>query len=248
MKKLSLTNEVRGIISGLKIESNVVFLGGQLPRPLYVKVNEVLELLGGKWNRKQQGHVFSEDPTDKIEDVLLTGEIVDTKKTYDFFETPKEIVDEMFQRALISPGDTILEPSAGRGAIADNIRHRYPENPLDCYEIDPINQKILRENGLKVVGSDFLGHCNVKYDRILMNPPFSKQQDIVHVSLAYHFLKPGGRLVAVMAAGIAFRKNSRTVDFMDGLKKNRGEVFSLPDGSFKASGTGVNTVLVTLVK
>lgn len=248
MKKLSLTNEVRGIISGLKIEANVVFLGDQLPRPLYLKVNEVLELLGGKWNRKQKGHVFSEDPTDKIEDVLLTGEIIDTKKTYDFFETPRDVVDEMLQRANIEDGMTVLEPSAGRGAIADNIRHKYPDNRLDCYELDPVNQKVLRENGLNVVGSDFLGHCNVKYDRIIMNPPFSKQQDIVHVSHAYAHLQTGGRLVAVMAAGITFRKNRRTVEFMEGVKKFHGEVFPLPEGSFKASGTGVNTVLVTLVK
>lgn len=248
MKKLSLTDEVRGIISGLKIEDNVVFLGDQLPRPLYLKVNEVLELLGGKWNRKQKGHVFSEDPTDKIEDVLLTGEIIDTKKTYDFFETPRDVVDEMLQRANIEDGMTILEPSAGHGAIAEVIRSRFPKCVIDCYELDPLNQKILRDKGFNVVGTDFLGHANVFYDRIVMNPPFSKQQDVTHASLAYHFLKPGGRLVAVMAAGITFRTNSRTVDFMAGVKKNHGEVTALPEGSFKASGTGVNTVLLTIVK
>ncbi len=33
-----------------------------------------------------------------------------------------------------------------------------------------------------------------------MNPPFSRQQDIRHVMHAAKFLKPGGRLVAVMGA------------------------------------------------
>ena len=43
-----------------------------------------------------------------------------------------------------------------------------------------------------------LGHHG-KYDRILMNPPFEKLQDIDHVRHCFDQLKEGGVLVAVMA-------------------------------------------------
>ena len=41
-----------------------------------LKVNDVLENIGGKWDRKAKGHVFDEDPTDRLETVFLTGEII----------------------------------------------------------------------------------------------------------------------------------------------------------------------------
>ena len=56
---------------------------------------------------------------------------------------------------------------------------------------------------LKVVCADFL-ECNGnlgKFDRIIMNPPFSDAADIKHIKHAIAFLKPGGRLVALCANG-----------------------------------------------
>jgi hypothetical protein len=40
-----------------------------------------------------------------------------------------------------------------------------------------------------------------KFDRVVMNPPFDHGADIKHVEHARKFLKPGGRLVAVVANG-----------------------------------------------
>jgi hypothetical protein len=83
-------------------------------------------------------------------------------------------------------------------------------------------------------------------DRILMNPPFAKTQDIRHVMHAVRFLKPGGKLVAIMAAGVNYRAHL-SVTFRDYLDRF-GTLQELPDGSFKVSGTDVRTVLVTLTK
>jgi 16S rRNA G1207 methylase RsmC len=85
------------------------------------------------------------------------------------------------------------------------------------------------------------------YDRILMNPPFSKQQDIDHVLHAWKFLKPGGRLVAIMSGGTDYRTNKKAVAFQN-LVAEHGHIEPLPEGSFEESGTGVNTVLVVLDK
>ncbi len=53
------------------------------------------------------------------------------------------------------------------------------------------------------------------FDRVVMNPPFERQQDIDHVSRAAGMLKPGGRLVSVMSAGVTFRENNKTRWFRD---------------------------------
>ena len=46
-----------------------------------------------------------------------------------YFPTPRDIVERMVTLADIRPGNTILEPSAGKGSIADVISEQYPEIP-----------------------------------------------------------------------------------------------------------------------
>ena len=84
------------------------------------------------------------------------------------------------------------------------------------------------------------------FDRIVMNPPFADQQDIRHVMHAATFLKPGGRLVAIMSAGVAFRDDRLSRAFRALLGERGGAIESLPEGAFQASGTGVRAVLVTI--
>lgn len=64
------------ILSRVTVVGNVIFLNcGQLDRKDYLAVNKILGSMKGKWDRTVQCHVFKEDPTDKLEHVLLTGEI-----------------------------------------------------------------------------------------------------------------------------------------------------------------------------
>ena len=53
------------------------------------------------------------------------------------------------------------------------------------------------------MGDDFLNPSEwataFKYDRIIANPPFTKNQDIDHVMQMWNFLKPGGRIVSIMS-------------------------------------------------
>ena len=71
--------------------------------------------------------------------------------------------------AGIKKGETILEPSAGKGAIARYIMD------CDCVESNEENRKYLSKHGYNLVGNDFLTF-NQEYDVIIANPPFSKQQ------------------------------------------------------------------------
>ena len=119
---------------------------------------------------------------------------------------------------------------------------------VDCYELMDSNFASLVE--AKIVCAwqqDFLTvEPNPIYDRVVMNPPFDKQADIKHVMHALKFLKPDGLLVSVMSAGVTFRDNKLTVDFRALIRERGGDIEALPDGSFKESGTGVNTVIVTI--
>jgi hypothetical protein len=120
---------------------------------------------------------------------------------------------------------------------------------LHLVEIEPTNRQVLREKGYKLVGKNFLKYKKKKplYDKIVMNPPFSRQQDIDHVLHAWKLLKPGGRLVSVMSGGTEYRQNKKALAFQE-LWNVYGYIEPLPPGSFEESGTGVNTVLVILDK
>lgn len=152
----------------------------------------------------------------------------------------------MLELAQIETGMTVLEPSAGQGAIAKEIA---AITRVDCVELQIKNVEILHAQNFSrvILHEDFLqlAPCPV-YDRVVMNPPFSKQEDILHVLHALAVLKPGGLLVLVMSAGITFRTNKLTADFRALLERRRGTIEDCPDESFKSVGTKVRTVIVTI--
>jgi len=233
------------ILSRVTIDNHQIFLTcGQLDRKQYLAVNKILEAMGGKWNRKTKSHVFTADPTEKLESVLLTGEISEPKKN-GYFPTPPELAKKIVEIAELKLGMTVLEPSAGRGGIADYIPATCQ---IHCIELLPENVQVLLEKGYEVEQADFLTIGPApRYDRVLMNPPFELQNDVNHVSHAWKFLKPGGKLISIMAAGVAFRENRKTIDFR-ALMDRYGYMERLPDASFKLSGTLVSTVLVVMEK
>lgn len=166
-----------------------------------------------------------------------------------FFPTPRSVTDDMIERADIDEGMSVLEPSAGKGDIADVLKEQ--GHDVKVVEIRPALQEILRMKGHDVVGDDFLEHEG-KYDRILMNPPFEKGQGIDHVRHAYDQLKPGGRIVAIMGEGTFFRDQKKYVAFREWLAEVGGISERLPEGAFKGikafKQTGVNARIVEINK
>lgn len=224
-------------------------LTGTLDRKLYTDTAKVLEAAGGKWNRKERAHLFDGDAADAIEPVILTGEIVSAKQQFGYFPTPALIVQQLIDLAGLKPGMTVLEPSAGRGAIASAVAAQGAT--VDCVEVQEDHASVIFDAGYAnlVLLRDFLTtDPGTGYDRVVMNPPFARQDDVRHVLHAHRFLKPGGLLVAVMSNGVTFRDTPLTREFRALLEAEGGELHPLPDGAFKESGTGVNTVIAVMPK
>lgn len=246
---MKIENDVLAVLSSAETVGSNVALTGQLDRALYMRVNKVLEAAGGKWNRKAKAHVFDGDAVERMEQIILSGSVVIPKDEFNFFPSPPAVVERLLALAEITPGMRVLEPSAGLGAIAWACAKAGAT--VDCYEIQQGNvfhcaMSAPMELG-RTVTADFLTVSpDPLYDRVVMNPPFMKQADIKHVTHAHQFLKPGGLLVAVMAAGVTFRTDSRTKEFQALVEQHGGRIEALPENSFKASGTGVNTVVAVI--
>lgn len=166
-----------------------------------------------------------------------------------FFPTPRAVVDLMIDKAEQEATfwENFADFSAGDGAIAERVRERYPDACLCLTEINPTLCTILQGKGFAATQADFLTvEPNPAFDVVLINPPFERLQDVEHVRHALEFLRPGGVLVAIMSAGTFFRTDSKSVDFRDWFEGMGGEVEDLPEGSFRESGTGVATKIVTI--
>lgn len=244
---MRIDNEVLNVLSRAKVDGVMLMLTGQLDRALYTKTNKVLEAAGGKWNRKAGAHVFAADAASRVEDMILTGAVEVPKDEFNYFPSPAAVVSRLIELADIERGMRVLEPSAGRGAIAYACAEKGAL--VNCYELMEANFAALAGDARlgPVRHMDFLSQApEASYDRVVMNPPFIKQADIRHVQHALEFLKPGGRLVSVMAASVTFRDNKLTSDFRDLVADRGGSIEACPEGSFKASGTMVSTVIVTI--
>ncbi|MBN2003771.1 MAG: hypothetical protein JXA21_10475 [Anaerolineae bacterium] len=171
---------------------------------------------------------------------LLVGQIPG------FFPTPEDVIRTLIGYAGIVPGHRCLEPSAGRGDIADVLRQH--TDSVDVCERHRSLCDILDLKGYRLAEFDFMEYNpGPLYDRIVMNPPFENGQDVEHVLHAYDLLNDDGRLVSVMSASVKFNHQRKYVDFRQFIE-DHGWWKDLPEGSFKASGTNVATVLVVLDK
>lgn len=165
-----------------------------------------------------------------------------------YFPTPAALVARMIEAADLEPGARVLEPSAGSGAIADAARDA--GHNVFCVERHATLAAILASKGHEVRQSDFMEYParGGFYDAVLMNPPFEAGQDCAHVRHAWKFLKPGGALVAIMGVGVTFRQQRPYSDFREWSESLGGEFVEIPAGTFKESGTGVASVMLTLRK
>lgn len=242
---MKVDNEVLAVLSNAETTGPMLKLIGQLDRALYARTNKVLEAAGGKWNRKAGGHTFAGDAADAMEQILLTGQVT-VPQDFGYFPTPAPIVQQLLAAAKIEPGMRVLEPSAGQGAIAYEVaKITY----VDCVELLPANAEKITVGGkiISLTTGNFLNQMpKTLFDRVVMNPPFAKQDDIRHVMHALQFLREDGLLVSVMAAGVLFRDNRLTVDFRNLVKKRGGTIVELSEGAFNTSGTMVRTVIVTI--
>ena len=123
----------------------------------------------------------------------------------EFYPTPRKLAGKMIARLDLSRVKTALEPSAGKGDLAECLlsaikKFSHGRNiDLDCIEIDENLRYILNGKGFRVVHDDFLTFSTGKrYDLIIMNPPFSNGDE--HLLKAISLMEHGGQIVCLLNA------------------------------------------------
>lgn len=269
--KIKVTDEVAKVLRESTLGADRLTLPpAQLARPLYDAVMKVIGAAGGKWNKSAKAHLFPEgtDPREVFSEALETGSIEHTKNVRQAFYTPPDVAVRVIEAATIGRDHLVLEPSAGGGALVDAVTLNEFE-AITAIEMDPQAAALLTKScegcdDIQVLIGDFLSFepCALgseptndkqlpRFDRVVMNPPFTGGQDIQHIRHAFSFLWPGGRLVSVVPTNVLSNTSRAYAEFrkwLDGPYTADWEWIKLPAGSFAASGTQIDTALLVIDK
>lgn len=174
-----------------------------------------------------------------------------------FYPTPVSVIDKMFSLVHPGSGDMILEPSAGDGAILRQIPRLADDRRIDNLTVHAIEYNdtlrgYLTEQGFNVIGGDFLVEApkllvqGIRYDLILMNPPFENGQPLAHIRAAYDLLHEQGELVAVVPPSVFTNTTGKFLEFQYWIENGVGTYtrHDLPDNAFRESGTNVRAELL----
>jgi predicted RNA methylase len=177
------------------------------------------------------------------------------------FSTPAAYAYLVVRAAMIEQGDLVLEPSAGLGSLAMFARARGAKLILN--ELDPVRAAALKT---------FLGQDVTQFDAgkiddrldpklrptaVVMNPPFSvsatrgayKGTSAEHVLSAYRRLQKGGRLAAIVQAGLAPSKDWTENFYARVLEAGSIVLNAEVDGSvYKKHGTTIDTRVLVIDK
>ncbi|VDC34038.1 DUF4942 domain-containing protein [Pseudogemmobacter humi] len=172
-----------------------------------------------------------------------------------FYATPGTVAEEALRDLYLSPGNKVLEPSAGIGGLVAPLVEK--GCMVDAIEIHPERAATLAGRnlpGVTVRCTNFLGLTpREDYDLVVMNPPFAGTHWMDHVMQGWAFLKPGGQLVAILPASAEVNetpKHERFRAWAGKVGRDRwGRMFrDLPPESFREVGVNINTVVLTMRK
>jgi hypothetical protein len=128
----------------------------------------------------------------------------------DFYPTPHSLINKMLSKLDFKMISSVLEPSAGKGDLVDEIikKFQYAHSTyynreakwdIDCIEIDKNLQYILKGKSYRVIHDDFLTFETYKtYDAIIANFPFSEGDK--HLLKALSMQENGGQIVCLLNA------------------------------------------------
>jgi len=194
------------------------------------KAEDVLVSLGGV-KRSHSGFFFDYEVGEALAGVICSGRVPD-KVAHQFYPTPEDMAQRVIDAAAIGDGHRVLEPSAGMGALACRV----PEGAyLRAVEVSELHCDVLRSKGVDVERDDFLKMSGETFDRIVMNPPFSKGRWQMHLYHAMSMTKPGGRIAAVLPA------SAKNMAVPEGWTCQFGEPEAFP-------GTSINVVVAVFVR
>lgn len=213
---------------------NTLGLASQDPqKDVLAQIEIVMAAIGGV---KEGRHwVFDYDPTDVVGQIVCTGAIPD-HVSHQFYPTPDRLAAKVVSIAAqdASEGMLWLEPSAGTGSLATHVP---TTAQLHCVEINALHAQILRARGFQgVFHEDFLVYAQTsgnKYDRIVMNPPFSGGRWLAHLEAATKLLSEDGVLVAILPA------SAKDKELIRGYQHNFSKIYSN-----EFAGTSTSVVIV----
>lgn len=170
---------------------------------------------------------------------------VKNSKITGYFPTTGQALEQLMTLADINAGHRCLEPSAGRGDIADEIQ-LYGAF-VDCIESNYALVEILELKGHNTCQDDFLS-CKpdfTRYDRIVMNPPFEHDDAAAHIEHALKFLETDGLLTAIIPNGM-MNKTTPKIRSLQNLLDGGYEIIEMDAKSFSSEGTNVNTQIIQI--
>lgn len=180
-------------------------------------------------------------------------------KNRDYYPTPGKLIDKMLSGIDFDKIETILEPSAGNGNIVDALRqkeeihnkyHRYEEYKIDidCIEVDPNLQHILKGKEYRVVHNDFLTYDTMKeYSLIIMNPPFSNGCKHLLKALEMQSRTGGAVICLLNAETIRNAYTNERLDLQRKLTEYNAEIEFIQDAFLEDAERKTN-VEIALIK
>lgn len=178
--------------------------------------------------------------SDTIKDKKFALVVKDFSNDLNYFPTPDHVAEEMF-RCVAGSVVSVLDPSCGDGRILKMVQEKYPAASTTGIDIAPKWCEAIRCDFLKM-------NCvGKKYSHIIMNPPFSNDRAVVHVSHALdNWLDRDGQLIAILPASVEFSQKKIVVEFREKIRQIGAVWQDLPAGAFRESGTNVNTIMVVV--
>jgi predicted RNA methylase len=256
-----ITERQCDLLRALVVEDNHAVFGTDEHIDDWDALKAVMALLGAKWKvgRKGKGgeerkgaFVFPEyvDANEMIWLARERGEVFDAKKA-GFFATSPPLADELVAKLMLSPHARAFEPSAGTGNIVAALVRACPTVRVSCVELLADHAAILTAMGHPPIGTDFLAlrpTAIEPFDVVAMNPPFGGNGDAKHVLHATRFVRPGGRLAAIVSPGILFRKTEVYSTLRRWVERHGdggvGGMKEIQAGAFSDAGTNIRTVMI----
>ena len=244
----SISADVLSELRLLVVDGNRLRLPQQ-PLQHYAKIKQLLMAAFARYNRGGYFEFTKGIDAGEVLAKLSEGEAVSTRQSTQFFATPAGLARTVIEAACITPGMRVLEPSAGRGALATLARDA--GGIVTAVEVWDVNAMELRRLGFNTIEDDFLrlGPADLgSFHAIVANPPFTRNSDVYHVTHMWRLLAPGGRISAVMSPAWQTSKDAVCIAFRRLVAAHATQVDDVPANTFSASGTNIRTVHVVLGK
>ncbi len=202
-------------------------------------VERVFLMIGGRKDEDRKNcYRFDFNPEPVFEYLFINGTLPD-QDSHQFYPTKGDVRQRAVDLAEVHASHSVLEPSAGFGDFLAPLTGKID---VTAIEIHPVAAATLRAKGYNTIQGDFLGVKPIDtglFDRVLMNPPYSEGRWSHHLLHALSFIKPGGKLVAVLPASASSSPK------VDAIGEGYGVSFS--DEYTRAfEGAMVSVIIITI--